>query len=106
MHAQACVHELRSREDDNVTMMKYEGYEASVKYDEDAEIFHGEVIDLRDVITFQSRSKSELKEAFAASVEVIWLFPGNVAKNRSASVPPALSELNSEAGETPALRQS
>jgi predicted HicB family RNase H-like nuclease len=32
-------------------------------------IFHGEVINLRDVITFQGKSVTELKKAFAGSVE-------------------------------------
>ena len=52
-----------------MTMMRYKGYEASVEYDVDAEIFHGEVINSRDVITFQGRSVSELKKALAGSVE-------------------------------------
>jgi predicted HicB family RNase H-like nuclease len=50
-------------------MMTYKGYEATVEYDDDSEIFHGEVINLRDVVTFQGRSVSELKKAFAGSVE-------------------------------------
>jgi predicted HicB family RNase H-like nuclease len=52
-----------------MTMMTYKAYEAMVEYDEDAEIFHGEVVNLRDVITFQGKSVSELQRAFAASVE-------------------------------------
>jgi len=36
--------------------MSYKCYEAVVEYDEDAEIFHGEVMNTRDVITFQGRS--------------------------------------------------
>jgi predicted HicB family RNase H-like nuclease len=52
-----------------MTMMGYKSYEAVVEYDEDADIFHGEVINMRDVITFQGKSVSELKRAFAASVE-------------------------------------
>jgi predicted HicB family RNase H-like nuclease len=52
-----------------MTMMRYNGYEAAIEYDEDAGIFHGEVINLRDVITFQGRSVSELKKAFAGSVQ-------------------------------------
>lgn len=52
-----------------MTMMHYKGYEASVEFDEEAEIFHGEVLNLRDVITFQGSSASELKQAFAESVE-------------------------------------
>ena len=49
--------------------MKYKGYEAVVQFDEDANIFHGEVINIRDVITFQGRSVKDLKKAFEESVE-------------------------------------
>lgn len=49
--------------------MHYKGYEATVVYDEDADLFHGEVLNLRDVITFQGKSVSELKTALAESVE-------------------------------------
>ncbi|MBS0643031.1 MAG: type II toxin-antitoxin system HicB family antitoxin [Proteobacteria bacterium] len=48
--------------------MQYEQYEALVTYDEDAEIFHGEVTNLRDVVTFQGQSVEELKRAFAESI--------------------------------------
>ncbi|WP_288431648.1 type II toxin-antitoxin system HicB family antitoxin [uncultured Agrobacterium sp.] len=52
-----------------MTLMHYKGYEAVIEFDEDAEIFHGEVINLRDVITFQGASAAELKQALAESVE-------------------------------------
>ena len=52
-----------------MTMMAYYGYEAVVEYNEDAELFHGEVVNLRDVITFQGRSVEELKAALRDSVE-------------------------------------
>ncbi len=52
-----------------MNMMTYKGYQAIVSFDEDAEIFHGEVVDLRDVITFQGKSVRELKKALADSVE-------------------------------------
>jgi predicted HicB family RNase H-like nuclease len=52
-----------------MSVMSYKGYEAHVQYDEDAGIFHGEVMNLRDVITFQGASVSELKQAFAESLE-------------------------------------
>src|SRR5215207_5402924 len=44
-----------------VSLMSYKGYEAVVEYDPDADLFHGAVINLRDVVTFQGRSVSELK---------------------------------------------
>ena len=49
--------------------MTYKSYEARIDYDEDVELLHGEVINLRDVITFQGKSVKELKQAFAASIQ-------------------------------------
>ncbi len=50
-------------------MMTYKGYSAKVEFDDEAMIFHGEVIGIRDVVTFQGRSADDLKEAFYASVD-------------------------------------
>ena len=52
-----------------MTMMSYKGYEAVIEFDDEAELFHGEVINLRDVITFQGASVTELKDALKDSVE-------------------------------------
>ena len=49
-------------------MMDYKGYIGDVKYDSDAHIFHGEVINTRDVITFQGKSVDELEKAFQDSI--------------------------------------
>lgn len=49
--------------------MKHKGYEGVVNYDEEAKLFHGEVIGLRDVITFQGTSVDELEQAFKDSVD-------------------------------------
>ena len=50
-------------------MMEYKGYSAKVEFDDDANIFHGEVINLRDVITFEGETVKELKQAFKDSVD-------------------------------------
>jgi predicted HicB family RNase H-like nuclease len=50
-------------------MFTYKGYNGKVEYDSDADLFHGEVVDLRDVITFQGRSIDELKIAFRESID-------------------------------------
>jgi len=50
-------------------MMEYQGYVAKVEFDEDGDVFHGEVINLRDVITFEGKSVSELRKAMRESVE-------------------------------------
>lgn len=49
--------------------MEYKGYRARVEFDEQADLFHGEVIDTRDVITFQGRSVDELKSALKDSID-------------------------------------
>ena len=49
--------------------MTYKGYQASVTFDEEAGLFHGEVINTRDVITFQGRSVRELNKALRESVD-------------------------------------
>jgi predicted HicB family RNase H-like nuclease len=50
-------------------MMEYQGYIGQVEFDDEAGIFHGEVINTRDVITFQGVSVRELKKAFQESVD-------------------------------------
>jgi predicted HicB family RNase H-like nuclease len=50
-------------------MLRYKGYTGQVNFDPDAEIFHGEVIDTRDVITFQGRDVKEIKKAFRDSID-------------------------------------
>jgi len=49
--------------------MEYKGYIGKVEFDDDADIFHGEVINLRDVITFQGDSVEEIRQAFRDSVD-------------------------------------
>jgi len=49
--------------------MEYKGYFAKVEFDDEASIFHGEIINLRDVITFEGETVEELRKAFHDSVE-------------------------------------
>jgi len=50
-------------------MMEYKGYIGEVTFDSDAHIFHGEIINTRDVITFQGKTVDELEAAFQESIE-------------------------------------
>ena len=49
--------------------LHYKGYQGRFDYDAEADIFHGEVMHLNDVVTFQGRSIDELKTALADSVD-------------------------------------
>jgi len=50
-------------------MMKYKGYAGHVEYDDEAGVFHGEVLDLRDVITFQGKTVEEVEKSFRESID-------------------------------------
>ena len=50
-------------------MLEYQGYTGHVEFDDEAGLFHGEVLDTRDVITFQGTSVEELRQAFRDSVD-------------------------------------
>jgi len=51
------------------SLIKYGNYIGKVEYDDEAGLFHGEVINLRDVITFQGDCVEDLRRAFKDSVE-------------------------------------
>jgi len=50
-------------------MMEYKGYIGKVEIDERAGILYGEVINVRDVITFEGTSVDEVQAAFRESVD-------------------------------------
>ncbi|MFL5806941.1 MAG: type II toxin-antitoxin system HicB family antitoxin [Roseiflexaceae bacterium] len=50
-------------------MMEYKGYLAKVEFDNEANLFHGQVVNIPDVITFQGQTVDELRQALADSVE-------------------------------------
>jgi len=49
-------------------MMKYKGYVGHVTYDNEAKIFHGDVVNFDHVVTFQGKNVDELEQAFKDSV--------------------------------------
>ena len=50
-------------------MMEYKGYVGIVEFDGKAKIFHGEVINTRDIITFQGQTVAEIEKAFQGSID-------------------------------------
>src|ERR1700722_18025959 len=50
-------------------MMKYKGYTGHVEYDDEIKIFHGEVVGIKDVVTFQGRTVDEIEQAFKDSID-------------------------------------
>lgn len=50
-------------------MLNHNGYYGRVEFDDDAGLFHGEVLGIRDVVTFEGHSVDELRTAFQESVD-------------------------------------
>jgi predicted HicB family RNase H-like nuclease len=50
-------------------IMKFEGYKAHVVNNDSIQVFHGEVFNLKDMITFEGTCVDELQQAFVDSVE-------------------------------------
>lgn len=50
-------------------LLSYKKYVGKVEFDAEANLFHGKVINLRDVITFEGSCVDELRQAFVDSVE-------------------------------------
>jgi predicted HicB family RNase H-like nuclease len=50
-------------------MLQHKGYTGVVEFDDEANLFHGEVLHVNDVITFQGSTVDELRSAFIESVE-------------------------------------
>ena len=50
-------------------MMEYKGYIGKVEIDDEVGILYGEVINVRDVITFEGTTVEEVQQAFRESVD-------------------------------------
>lgn len=50
-------------------MLEYKGYIGQAEYDAEAHVFHGEVLNTRDVITFQGDSVRNFERAFRESID-------------------------------------
>lgn len=50
-------------------MIEYKGYTGVFKFDTSIDSFHGRVVGLKDVVTFQGSSLDELRHEMAESVE-------------------------------------
>ena len=61
--------------------MTHKGYLAGpIEFETDVLLFHGPVLGLRDVITFQGRDAAELKQAFEDSVNDYLDFCGDLGR--------------------------
>ena len=61
--------------------MKYKGYTGTIEPDEDSGVLFGEVIGLRDVITFEGDTIPELIKAFQDSVDSYLAFCAKRGEN-------------------------
>lgn len=59
--------------------LTYKEFRGEYAYDEAADLYHGEVVGLADVVTFQARREEDMPRALADSVEDYLEFRAQVA---------------------------
>ena len=62
-------------------MLEYKGYVAKIDFDNELDCFVGEIINVRDIITFQGSSAIELKKEIKKSVDCYLDFCKKKKKN-------------------------
>lgn len=72
-----------------MNILTYKGYQGSYEYDPEANIFHGDVLHIHDVVTFQGRTLDELTQALADSIEDYLEFCAE--KGRTPNLPKAVN---------------
>jgi predicted HicB family RNase H-like nuclease len=50
-------------------MLRYKGYTTMLQLDPDSHIWHGRVLDIRDVVTFAGKTQMEAEKEFRRAVE-------------------------------------
>jgi predicted HicB family RNase H-like nuclease len=53
-----------------MNILNYKGYTGDIDIDNDENILHGRVLNLKAVITFEGKTVEEIKEAFKESIDV------------------------------------
>lgn len=49
--------------------LRYKSYFSTIHYSADDDVFHGKVIGVNDLITFEGKSVAELKKAFKEAID-------------------------------------
>jgi len=52
-----------------MSTMKLDDFLARIDYDEEREVFHGRIINIRDVVNFYGKTPAELKQEFRNSLD-------------------------------------
>lgn len=63
-------------------MMQYKGYVSRIEFGAEANFFHGEVVSICGVITFQGKSVEELKKHSKIPLTIIWNSVLNVTRSQ------------------------
>ena len=50
-------------------MIRYKGYIGKVTYDSNLKVFHGDVVGLRHVITFEGTTPEEIEQSFKDAID-------------------------------------
>jgi predicted HicB family RNase H-like nuclease len=68
-------------------MLTYKGYTAEIREDVDAGIFHGQVLNIKDVVTFEGRTPEEAQLEFYRSVDAYLTFCQEIGQEPNQPTP-------------------
>ncbi|MEO1210307.1 MAG: type II toxin-antitoxin system HicB family antitoxin [Cyanobacteria bacterium J06638_20] len=62
-------------------MLNYKGYTADIKVDLESKTLHGQVLGIKDVVTFEADNVKEVEEEFCKSVDAYLKFCEEMGQN-------------------------
>ena len=62
-------------------VLKFKDYSSSIRFSAEDEVFHGKVLGINDLVTFEGKSVAELKKAFKEAIEDYLETCKNLQKN-------------------------
>jgi len=63
------LEKILERPERSDNMMEYKGYMGHVEFDDENGVFYGNVVNMRDTVTFQGESVDQIRHAFKDSVD-------------------------------------
>lgn len=67
--------------DDNLNQLNYRGYITRIYFDSVDKVLHGKILNIKDLVNFESESASEIEKEFHNAVDDYLIFCEEVGKS-------------------------
>ncbi len=59
-------------------MMKYKGFQGSIEYSQEDAVFHGQLLNVDGLVTYEADTREALEQSFQEAVDDYWEFKNEV----------------------------